>query len=73
MARTDGLKPNYFSTLPALSAITVPKIDLQTEHALIEVIEAYLLKCETHLPEQFKSVYQLFDAYIEQVNHLKPQ
>ena len=73
MARTDGLKPNYFSTLPALSAITVPKIDLQTEHALIEVIEAYLLKCETHLPEQIKSVYQLFDAYIEQVNHLKPQ
>ena len=71
MARTDGLKPNYFSTLPNLSAIAIPKIDTHVEHHLIQVIETYLQTCESNLPEQIKSVYQLYDSYIEQFNHLK--
>jgi hypothetical protein len=71
MGRTDGLKPNYFSTLPSFTAIAIPKIDTHIEQQLIETIETYLKTCESNLPAQIQSVYQLYDNYLEQLHHLK--
>jgi hypothetical protein len=70
-SRSDGLKPNYFNTMPSLNPVIVPKIDLKKESELVKNIENYLLSYENNLSSLVNGVYELYDKFIEQVSHLK--
>ena len=71
VAREDGLRPSYFDTLPALSSVTLPRLDNGKENHLIENLEKDIRAYESTVNEQREKVYTLYEQSISRLNHLK--
>jgi len=71
VSRTDGLKPAYFSTMPALPPVSNPKLDLHKDTHTVVTIQDYLKFSESNIANLRQEVYTVFDTYITQINHLK--
>jgi hypothetical protein len=71
VSRTDGLKPAYFSTMPALPPVSAPKFDLHKDNHTVVTLQDYLKFSESNIANLRQEVYTVFDTYITQINHLK--
>ena len=69
--REDGLIPAYFNTMPSLNPITLPKIEQTREASLISKLTQSINNFEKSISTQREEVYQIFEKFVSQLNHLR--
>jgi hypothetical protein len=69
--REDGLIPAYFNTMPSLNPITLPKIEQAREASLISKLTQSINNFEKSISTQREEVYQIFEKFVSQLNHLR--
>jgi hypothetical protein len=69
--RNDSLLPSYFDTLPKLSDVAIPKLDLHQHEVDMQEMHAHVKKIEDSLPSRKAHIHELFDSHIKQLNFLK--
>ena len=67
----DGLIPAYFNTMPSLNPITLPKIEQTREASLISKLTQSINNFEKSISTQREEVYQIFEKFVSQLNHLR--
>jgi hypothetical protein len=73
IARSDGLRPSYFDSLPSLNPITLPRVETDKENALMATLNQDIKMHETTVHRQREKVYTLYEQTISRLNHLKYQ
>ena len=71
IVREDGLIPAYFNTMPSLNPITLPKMEQARESALIGKLNDLIRNHEKTISRQREEVYQIFEKFVTQLNHLR--
>jgi len=71
IVREDGLIPAYFSTMPSLNPITLPKIEQTRESQLISKLSDLIKNHERTISKQREEVYQVFEKFVSQLNHMR--
>ena len=71
IVREDGLIPAYFNSMPSLNPITLPKIEQTRENALISKLTDLIKNHEKTISKQREEVYQVFEKFVSQLNHLR--
>jgi len=71
IVREDGLIPAYFNTMPSLNPIALPKIEQVRGASLIAKLSDLIKKHEATISAQREEVYQIFEKFLSQLNHLR--
>ena len=71
IVREDGLIPAYFNTMPSLNPISLPKMEQTRESALISKLNDLIRNHERTISKQREEVYQVFEKFVSQLNHLR--
>ena len=71
IVREDGLIPAYFNTMPSLNPISLPKMEQTRESALIGKLNDLIRNHERTISKQREEVYQVFEKFVSQLNHLR--
>jgi len=71
IVREDGLIPAYFNTMPSLNPITLPKMEQTRESLLIDKLTDVIKNHEKTISKQREEVYQVFEKFVSQLNHLR--
>lgn len=71
IVREDGLIPAYFHTMPALNPVAPIKSDSVRASALVDKLKENIKNHEHTIDRQREEVYQVFEKYVSQLNHLK--
>jgi hypothetical protein len=69
--RNDSLLPSYFDTLPTLSEVAIPKLDMRQHEIQMKEMQANVKQIEESLPSRKAHIHELFDKHIKQLNFLK--
>lgn len=71
IVREDGLIPAYFNTMPSLNPIILPKIEQNRETVLMGKLNELIKHHERTIGKQREEVYQVFEKFVTQLNHLR--